>query len=96
MAFGEIQRSGGSATTGTGVTATPGGPALRYAAICRAACRPDSAATSAVSAAWTRLPAANTPGADVAMVVSIAGPRVPASSASPRTARARGRESSRR
>jgi len=49
----------------------------------RAACRPDSAATSAVSAACTRLPAANTPAADVSSVVSTAGPRVPGSMARP-------------
>jgi len=51
--------------------------------MCRAACRPDSAATSAVSAACTRLPAANTPGADVSSRVSTTGPRVPGSMASP-------------
>ena len=38
---------------------------------------------SAVSAACTRFPAANTPGADVASAVSTAGPRVPGSSSSP-------------
>ena len=83
-AFGEIQRSGGSATTGTGTGARClGGPPGQVGGDLPAACRPDSAATSAVSAACTRLPAANTPGADVAMVVSIAGPSVPASSAMP-------------
>ena len=51
--------------------------------MCRAAWRPDSAATSAVSAACTRLPAANTPASDVESVVSTAGPRVPGSMASP-------------
>ena len=40
--------------------------------MCRAAWRPASAATSAVSAACTRLPAANTPGADVRSAVSTA------------------------
>ena len=47
--------------------------------MCRAACRPDSAAISAVSAACTRLPAANTLRADVSRLVSTAGPRVPGS-----------------
>jgi hypothetical protein len=51
--------------------------------MCRAACRPDSAAMSAVSAACTRFPAANTPASDVSSVVSTAGPSVPGSMARP-------------
>ena len=42
-----------------------------------ATCRPSSAATSAVSTGWTRLPAANTPGRLVRRTVSTAGPFVP-------------------
>ena len=79
MALGEIQRSG--AATVTGIRGPRGGgPPRRAAAICRAACRPPAAATSAVSAACTRFPAAKTPGMDVSSVVSTAGPRVPGSS----------------
>jgi len=48
--FGEIHRSGDSAVTGTR-GAADGAAAARNEAICRAACRPDSAAMSAVSAA---------------------------------------------
>ena len=79
-AFGEIQRSGGvdvDRDRRGGAAAARAARLARKAAIWRAACRPDSAATSAVSAACTRLPAANTPGADVARPVSTAGPRVP-------------------
>ena len=65
-----------------------GAPSAQVPAICRAACRPDRAAMSAVSAACTRFPAANTPPAEVASAVSTAGPLVPGSIAS-RAARAR-------
>jgi hypothetical protein len=81
-AFGEIHSSGGATSTGTREPTGPRRP-RRYAAIWRAACRPDRAATSAVSAACTRLPAANTPSAEVASAVSTAGPLVPGSMDSP-------------
>jgi len=90
IALGEIHRSGGATSTGTQPArparagrAAPTAPAPSRAVMCRAACRPDSAAMSAVSAACTRLPAANTPAADVSSVVSTAGPRMPGSIARP-------------
>ncbi len=48
-----------------------------------AACRPLSAAMSAVSAPCKRLPAANTPGREVRREASTAGPSVPGSSSRP-------------
>jgi len=82
MAFGEIHCSGGSVTTAI-LVAGWGTRPDRNEPICLAAWRPDSAATSAVSAAWIRFPAAKTPGTDVARPVSTAGPRVPESSGRP-------------
>ena len=71
-AFGEIHSSG--AATSTGLGRSPASRSDRSRSGGRHA-RPDSAAMSAVSAACTRLPAANTPSADVARAVSTAGPR---------------------
>lgn len=50
IAFGEIHRNGGSTRTATRTPPRPASGLLvsSAAAICRAACRPDSAATSAV------------------------------------------------
>ena len=63
MTPGEIQVSGASTVTGTrGDDRGPSGPARSAAAMCRAAWRPLSAATSAVSAACTRLPGGEDPG----------------------------------
>ena len=80
-AFGEIHGSGGSHSIGT----RRSGQALpaHEPAAPAAAWRPLSAATSAVSAPWRRLPAANTPGREVRSAASTDGPRVPGSIASP-------------
>ena len=72
--------------TSTAAAARPGSrsrarairPVASHCATLGATHRPSSAQTSAVSAPWSRLPAANTPGTDVRRLPSTRGAAVPA------------------